>query len=150
MIVQGIRLANGIIHFGKNGSYMVEIKGNILIDWVAAENANRLLVTFIDGTTLERGGNGLALAEDFGDEEEQADTFFVSTKNGPLALYFDEIYDVILLDDYCITNSDWWVHDRHGDRILKSNVPKEAKKSHDNYRKQIIIALGKASGIKKD
>lgn len=69
-----------------------------MIDWIKVENAKKVKVKLKDGNTLIGSGEGLMTAEDFEDEEDQKDTFFLGQKNKTIALDINEITDVYVLE----------------------------------------------------
>lgn len=68
-----------------------------MIDWGRAENAKKLKVYLNDGTVFSGSGEGLNLAKDFDNPQDQYDTFFLGMKDGCLALKVDEIERVEIL-----------------------------------------------------
>lgn len=68
-----------------------------LINWKKAEFADLIRVVFKDGSTLVGMGEGISLAEDFDDEAYAKDTFFIATKDGVIAVFMDEIKDIVFL-----------------------------------------------------
>lgn len=67
----------------------------INIDWEKAEWADNIKIVFKDGSVISCSGDGLEIAEEFDDPNEQFDTFFVNTENGGLALNINEIENII-------------------------------------------------------
>ena len=62
------------------------------------ENIDNLKIIFRDGTYLLGDGRGLALAEDFEDEEDQFDTFYVFNEGRLIALKIDEIENIEIVN----------------------------------------------------
>lgn len=69
-----------------------------MIDWEKAEYAKRAKVYLKTGEIFEGSGDGLYLAEDFDEPEEQYDSYFFNTKNKFLVLSVDDIKDVQILE----------------------------------------------------
>lgn len=70
----------------------------ITIDgWEKAEYADKIRVLLKNGQVFTGCGNGLELAEDFDDEDEQYDTFFIGTKGGSYGLKVDDIENIVFL-----------------------------------------------------
>lgn len=70
----------------------------ILINWEKAQWANKIKIEFKDGTSMICKGNGISMAEDFDDPEEQYDTFFVVQGKKLIALKIDEIIIIVFIE----------------------------------------------------
>ena len=69
-----------------------------MIDWIKAEFAYKVRVIMKDGVILNGSGQGISLAEDSYNDDEQFDTYYMYTNDGKaLALNIDEIKEVIVL-----------------------------------------------------
>ncbi|WP_018659434.1 hypothetical protein [Allofustis seminis] len=68
-----------------------------MINWEKAQWADQLKIYFKDGSTMLCKGNGISMAEDFDDPEDQYDTFFVINKGKHTALNIDEIQNIEFL-----------------------------------------------------
>lgn len=69
-----------------------------MIDWTKAEFASKVRVIMKDGVVLNGSGQGISLAEDSYNEDEQFDTFYLYTDDGKaLALNIEEVREVIVL-----------------------------------------------------
>ena len=70
----------------------------ILIDWEKAEWAKKIKIYLNDETSIIGSGNGLYLAENFEDEEDQVDTFSILVEKIPIALSINNIKDVQIIE----------------------------------------------------
>lgn len=69
----------------------------ILIDWEKAQWADKIKILFTNGDSIICRGNGISLAEDFDEPEEQYDTFFVINGKKNIALDIRSIKDIVYL-----------------------------------------------------
>ena len=69
----------------------------ILINWEKAQWADKIKVILTNGDTVVCRGNGISLAEDFDDPEEQYDTFFVINGKKNIALDIRDIEKIEFL-----------------------------------------------------
>ncbi|MEJ8751657.1 hypothetical protein WKS98_03350 [Lagierella sp. ICN-221743] len=68
-----------------------------MIDWEKAQWADKIKIIFTNGDNIVCRGNGISLAEDFDEPEEQYDTFFVINGKKNIALDIKSIKDIVYL-----------------------------------------------------
>ncbi len=68
-----------------------------MINWIKAEYWPNLRLILNDGTIITGSGDGIELEEDFDEEDEKYDTFFIGTNKGPIAIPISEIKEVVYL-----------------------------------------------------